>query len=175
MSRGLRLIPILLLVMLVIGLAWRLVKPPSPAVPSQMVERPVPQFELPPAVPTKQGLKSADLATGSPKLVNIFASWCVPCAGEAPVLNELKARGVKIDAIAVRDTPDAITAFLAQYGDPYEAIGSDAQSNVQIDLGSSGVPETFVVDGHGVIRRQYIGPLSAANIPEVLHQLAEVK
>lgn len=175
MSRGLRLIPILLLAWLLIGLAWRLVKPPSPAVPSQMVERQVPSFNLPPAVPTKPGLKSADLATGGPKLVNIFGSWCVPCAGEAPVLNELKARGVKIDAIAVRDTPDAITAFLSQYGDPYEAIGSDAQSNVQIDLGSSGVPETFLVDGRGVIRRQYIGPLSRSNVPDVLQQLAALK
>ena len=175
MSRGLRLIPILLLAVLVVGLAWRLVRPPSPAVPSQMVERPVPQFALPPALPTKPGLKSADLANGHPKLVNIFASWCVPCAGEAPVLQELKSRGVTIDAIAVRDTPDAITAFLAQYGDPYEAIGSDPRSNVQIDLGSSGVPETFVVDGHGVIRRQYIGPLSVSNVPDVLQQLADVK
>ena len=175
MSRGLRLIPILLLAWLLIGLAWRLVKPPSPAVPSQMVERQVPSFNLPPAVPTKRGLKSADLATGGPKLVNIFGSWCVPCAGEAPVLNELKARGVKIDAIAVRDTPDAITAFLSEYGDPYEAIGSDAQSNVQIDLGSSGVPETFLVDGRGVIRRQYIGPMSHSNVPDVLQQLAALK
>jgi cytochrome c biogenesis protein CcmG/thiol:disulfide interchange protein DsbE len=87
----------------------------------------------------------------------------------------LKARGVTIDAIAVRDTPDAITAFLSQYGDPYAAIGNDAQSNVQIDLGSSGVPETFVVDGHGVIRRQYIGPLSSSNVPGVLRELAELK
>jgi cytochrome c biogenesis protein CcmG, thiol:disulfide interchange protein DsbE len=175
MSRGLRLIPILLLVWLVVGLAWRLVKPPSPAVPSQMVERTVPPFDLPAALPTKPGVKSADLSTGDARLVNIFASWCVPCAGEAPVLNELKARGVRIDAIAVRDTPDAITAFLSHYGDPYEAIGSDPRSNVQIDLGSSGVPETFLVDGRGVIRRQYIGPLSRANIPGVLQQLSELK
>ena len=175
MSRGLRLVPILLLVSLVIGLAWRLVKPPSPAVPSQMVERQVPPFDLPPALPTKPGLKSADLAAGSPRLVNIFASWCVPCASEAPVLNELKSHGVRIDAVAIRDTPDAITAFLSEYGDPYEAIGSDARSNVQIDLGSSGVPETFVIDGHGVIRRQYIGPLSRSNVPGVLQQLAELK
>jgi cytochrome c biogenesis protein CcmG/thiol:disulfide interchange protein DsbE len=175
MSRGIRLIPILLLVWLVIGLAWRLVRPPSPAVPSQMVERQVPPFNLPPALPSKPGLKSTDLAKGGPKLVNIFGSWCVPCAGEAPVLNELKARGVTIDAIAVRDTPDAITAFLSQYGDPYAAIGNDAQSNVQIDLGSSGVPETFIVDGHGVIRRQYIGPLSSSNVPGVLRELAELK
>jgi cytochrome c biogenesis protein CcmG/thiol:disulfide interchange protein DsbE len=140
-----------------------------------MIERQVPQFDLPAALPTKPGLKSSDLAGGGPKLVNIFASWCVPCAGEAPVLNELKARGARIDAIAVRDTPGAITAFLSQYGDPYEAIGSDARSNVQIDLGSSGVPETFVVDGRGLIRAQYIGPLTSANVPGVLKQLEALK
>ena len=175
MSRGLRLIPILLLVWVVGGLAWRLVKPPSPAVPSQLVERAVPNFDLASAVPTKPGLKSADLAGGGPRLVNIFGSWCVPCAAEAPVLNDLKRRGVMIDAIAIRDTPDAITAFLSRYGDPYERIGTDPRSNVQIDLGSSGVPETFVIDGRGVIRRQYIGPLSRSNIPVLMQQLAEIR
>jgi len=175
MSRGLRLVPILLLVVLVVGLAWRLVKPPTPAIPSQMVERQVPTFDLPPAVPTKAGLTSTDLTSGGPKLVNIFGSWCLPCIDEAPVLNELKARGVKIDAIAVRDTPDGVTAFLSRYGDPYERIGSDSQSSVQISLGSSGVPESFLVDGHGVIRRQYIGPLSRSNIPGVLQELAALR
>jgi len=175
MSRGLRAIPILLLVWLVVGLGWRLMRPPTAAVPSQMVERQVPQFSLPQAVPTKPGLTSADLTGGGPRLVNIFASWCIPCAGEAPVLNDLKSRGVSIDAIAVRDTPAAITGFLSHYGDAYERIGSDSQSNVQISLGSSGVPETFVVDGHGVIRRQYIGPLTSSNIPGVLQELRELR
>jgi cytochrome c biogenesis protein CcmG/thiol:disulfide interchange protein DsbE len=175
MSRGLRLIPILLLLVILSGLVWRLVKPPNPAVPSQMVERTVPQFELAAALPAKPGLKSADLATGEPRLLNIFASWCVPCLGEAPVLAELKRRGVKIDAIAVRDTPIAVTGFLANHGDPYERLGIDPQSDVQISLGSSGVPETFVVDGHGVIRRQYIGALTAANIPGVLQELKEAR
>jgi len=175
MSRGLRLIPIVLLVWLVIGLAWRLVKPADTAIPSQMVERPVPRFQLPAAIDGKPGLASADLATGQPRLLNIFASWCVPCVGEAPVLRELQRRGVAIDAIAVRDTPEALTAFLARYGDPYERIGADRQSTVQIALGSAGVPETFVVDGKGVIRRQYIGPLNASNIASVLRELEQVR
>jgi cytochrome c biogenesis protein CcmG/thiol:disulfide interchange protein DsbE len=175
MSRGLRLIPIILLAWLVAGLAWRLIKPADPAVPSQLVHRELPAFDLPAALPSKPGLKSTDLASGRPRLVNIFASWCVPCAGEAPVLAELKRRGVAIDAIAVRDTPDAITTFLARNGDPYQRIGSDRQSEVQIALGSSGVPETFVVDARGIIRHQYVGPLTAANIPGVLQQLAEAR
>jgi cytochrome c biogenesis protein CcmG/thiol:disulfide interchange protein DsbE len=175
MSRGLRLIPIVLLLWLVIGLAWRLVKPGDTAIPSQMVERTVPQFQLLAAVGDRPGLSSADLATGEPRLLNIFASWCVPCIGEAPVLRELQRRGARIDAIAVRDTPEALNAFLARNGDPYERIGADRQSAVQIALGSSGVPETFVIDGKGVIRRQYIGPLKASNIAGVLHELEQVR
>ena len=175
MSRGLRLIPIILLLWLVAGFAWRLVKPADPAVHSQMVERSLPPFNLAAAVPSKAGLNSSTLASGKPRLLNIFASWCVPCVGEAPVLEQLRRRGVEIDAIAVRDTPGAITAFLNQHGDPYARIGSDSQSQAQIALGSSGVPETFVVDGKGVIRRQYIGPLTPANVPGVLKQLDELR
>jgi len=175
MSRGLRLIPIILLLWLVAGLAWRLVKPGDPAIPSQMVERQVPHFQLPPAVGGKPGLATGDLATGQPRLLNVFASWCVPCIGEAPVLRELQSRGVKIDAIAVRDTPDALGAFFSRHGNPYERIGSDRQSEAQIALGSAGVPETFVIDGKGVIRRQYIGPLSRANIPGVLRELEQLR
>jgi cytochrome c biogenesis protein CcmG/thiol:disulfide interchange protein DsbE len=175
MSRGWRVIPLILLLFLVSGLAWRLIKPADPAIPSQLVERPVPQFELAAAVPGKAGLKSADLVGGEPRLLNIFASWCVPCIGEAPVLSELRRRGVKIDAIAVRDSPEAIQAFLRDHGDPYASIGADPRSNAQMALGSSGVPETFVVDGRGVIRHQYIGPLTWANVPGVLQQLKDVR
>jgi cytochrome c biogenesis protein CcmG/thiol:disulfide interchange protein DsbE len=175
MSRGLRLIPIILLLFILSGLVWKLIKPADTAVPSQMVERQVPQFDLPPAIVTRPGLKTADLATGQPQLLNIFASWCVPCASEGKVLQRLQRRGVKIDAIAVRDTPDALGAFLARNGNPYERIGADPQSAVQIALGSSGVPETFVVDGKGVLRRQYIGPLTDANIAGVLQELEQAR
>ena len=175
MSRGLRLIPILLLVFIVVSLAWRLIKPADTAVPSQLVERPLPQFTLAAAVPGKPGVASADFGRGEPRLLNIFASWCVPCIGEAPILGELRGKGVKIEAMAVRDTPAATAAFLAANGDPYERIGLDPQSDVQISLGSSGVPETFVIDGHGVIRRQYIGPLTAANVPGIVDELRSLR
>jgi cytochrome c biogenesis protein CcmG/thiol:disulfide interchange protein DsbE len=86
MSRGLRLIPIILLLWLVFAFAWRLVKPADPAIRSQMVERTVPTLDLPAAIPGKPGLRSADLVDGRPMMLNLFASWCVPCVGEAPVL-----------------------------------------------------------------------------------------
>ena len=175
MSRASRIIPLLLLLVVVVGMAWRLVRSADTAVPSQLVNRPVPAFSLDAALPSKPGLSSNELATGEPRLLNIFASWCVPCIGEVAVLGELRKKGVKIDAIAVRDRSEAIAAFLARNGDPYERIGSDPQSNVQISLGSSGVPETFVVDGKGVIRHQYIGPLTAANIPGVIEQMKALR
>ena len=168
MSRGLRLIPIILLLWLVAGFAWRLIKPSDPAIRSQMVERTIPAFDLAPAIPTKPGLKSADLADGKPRLLNVFASWCVPCVSEAAVLSDLRRRGVAIDAIAVRDTPEAIAAFLRRHGDPYERLGSDPRSNTQISLGSSGVPETFVVDGKGIIRHQHIGDVRPEDVAEIV-------
>lgn len=175
MSRGLRLIPIIVLLWLVVGLAWRLVRPADTAIPSQMVERAVPSFALAPGVDGKPGLAATDLATGQPRLLNVFASWCVPCVTEVKVLGELKRRGVRIDGIAVRDTPEALAAFLARNGDPYERIGTDPQSQTQIAFGSSGVPETFAIDGKGVIRRQYIGALKPSNIPGVLRELEQLR
>ena len=175
MSRGLRLIPIVLLLWLVAGLAWRLVKPGDTAVPSQMVERTVPQFALAPGVGGKPGFAAADLATGQPRLLNVFASWCVPCVTEVRVLGELKRRGVRIDGIAVRDTPEALTAFLARNGDPYERIGADPQSETQIAFGSSGVPETFVIEGKGVIRYQQIGAIDAADVPMILSRFEQAR
>lgn len=175
MSRRLALIPIVLLVWIIGGFAWRLIKPADPAVHSQMIERQLPVFELAPAIAGKPGLNSTEFATGKPRLLNLFGSWCVPCIGEASVLAELQRRGVEIDSIAIRDTPEAVGMFLQRYGDPYQRIGLDPQSVTQIGLGSSGVPETFLIDGKGVIRRQYIGALTAANVPEIIDQMAALK
>ena len=77
--------------------------------------------------------------------------------------------------IAVRDRPEELADFLARNGDPYDRIGSDAQSRLQIALGSSGVPESFVVDGKGIIRYQHVGPIGAADVPTILTKLAEAR
>jgi cytochrome c biogenesis protein CcmG/thiol:disulfide interchange protein DsbE len=127
----------------------------------------VPSFELRPAAPGKPALSSKDLGTGQPRLLNIFASWCVPCIGEAPVLDQLKKQGVQIDGIAIRDRPDELTQFLARNGDPFDRIGSDPESKTQLAFGSSGVPETFVVDGRGVIRLQHIGAIEPDEVPAI--------
>lgn len=175
MSAPLRLLPVVLLLLLVAAFVWRLASPADPTVRSQLVGQQVPQFELPPALPGKPGLSSADLATGEPRLVNIFASWCIPCRVEAPVLDELHRRGVLIDAIAIRDRPEDVAAFLRQHGDPFQRIGSDDNSRVQLALGSSGVPESFVVDGRGVIRYQHVGPIAPADVTTILAEMEKAR
>ncbi|NUT01562.1 MAG: redoxin family protein [Sphingomonas sp.] len=155
--------------------AWRLVQPNDPTIPSQLVNREVPAFELEPALPDIPGLNASDLATGTPRLLNLFASWCVPCIGEAPVLEELKRRGVEIDGIAIRDTGAGVAAFLNRHGNPYRRIGNDPNSNAQLLLGSAGVPETFIVDGKGVIRRQFVGPIGPGDVPKILAELEKVQ
>lgn len=175
MSRAIRFAPLALLLLLLAGLVWRLATPVDPTVRSKLEGQPVPAFELPAAIPSKPGLRSSDLATGQPRLVNIFASWCVPCITEVKVLQELERRGVRIDGIAVRDRPEDIAAFLARYGDPYQRIGADEQSEIQIALGSSGVPESFIVDGRGIIRYQHIGPVEEADVPTILSELEKAR
>ena len=168
MSRAVRFAPLALLLVLVAGLVWRLSTPADTSVRSRLEGQPVPAFDLAAPLPAKPAFSSRDLASGKPRLVNIFASWCVPCVTEVRVLKALQQRGVAIDGIAIRDRPEDIAAFLARHGDPYARIGSDDQSAVQIALGSSGVPESFVVDGRGIIRHQHIGDLRPENVATVL-------
>ncbi len=152
---------------------YGLMRPASHDIPSAMIGKPLPEFNLPAAQPDRPGLKRADLATGKPRLLNIFASWCIPCAAEAAQLSELARQGVEIDGIAIRDHPEDLAGFLSRYGNPYARIGADDVSSVQLALGSSGVPETFVIDGQGTIRYQHIGDIRPDQIPLILQKLAE--
>ena len=176
MSRRLLLaLPLLLLLAFLATVAWRLNQPSDTTIRSKLAGRALPAFVLPPIVPGKPGLASSDLATGQPRLINIFASWCVPCIAEAPILSRLEREGVAIDAIAVRDRSKDVAAFLARNGDPYQRIGNDPESRVQIALGSSGVPESFIVDGRGIIRAQHIGPIEAKDLPAIRRALEQAR
>ena len=175
MSRSLRFLPVAVVLILIAAFVWRLANPPDSTVPSRMVGRPVPTFQLAAAAPSALGFTSAELATGKPRLLNLFASWCVPCIAEAPVLDELKRRGVQIDGIAIRDRPEDVATFLERNGNPFQRIGSDPTSRVQIALGTAGVPESFVVDGRGVIRHQHIGPIEPADIPTILAEMEKAR
>ena len=140
---------------------------------SQMVGKSLPDFSLAAAVPGQPGASAADFRDGKPRLLNIFASWCVPCVAEVPVLLRLKGMGVEVVGIAVHDTSPALTEFLARNGNPYSRIGSDDQSRIQLALGSSGVPETFVIDGQGRIVKQHIGVVGEDDIPGLLALLGQ--
>ena len=145
-----------------------LMRPKDNVVESKMVGKPIPEFTLPAAVEQRPALSSIDLATGEPQMLNIFASWCVPCIAEAPQLLALEQAGVKINGIASRDTPQDIANFLNRWGNPYTRIGTDVRSIVQLELGSSGVPETFIIDGKGVIVHQHVGDIRKEDVPELL-------
>lgn len=158
------------------GLAiYGLVVPKDDIVYSAMVGRKLPEFSLPPATVGVEGLSSRDLADGKPRLLNIFASWCIPCKAEAPYLEALKKSGAEIDAIAIRDKPEDVAAFLSEFGNPFRRIGSDSEMAVQLKLGSSGVPETYVIGGDGTILYQHIGDIRAEHVPMLLQKLQEAR
>jgi cytochrome c biogenesis protein CcmG/thiol:disulfide interchange protein DsbE len=171
MKRMLLWLPFGAFALLFAVVASGLIAPADRTVKSAMVGKPLPNFTLPAIIPTKPGLANTSFSQGKPRLLNVFASWCVPCIAEAPQLMRLKAMGVPIDAIAIRDTGPAIQGFLRRNGDPYNRIGDDKVSAVQLSLGSSGVPETFVIDGQGRIVKQHIGDIRAEDVPEILEAL----
>ena len=143
-------------------------------VESTMIGQPLPDFALAPAFVGLPGAAKADF-TGKPKLLNIWASWCTPCIAEAPQLEALQAKGVEIIGVAIRDRPEDVANFLGRYGNPYARIGSDPISEVQLGIGSSGVPETFVIDAKGVIRYQHIGDIRPEHVAVLLDQLEKAR
>jgi cytochrome c biogenesis protein CcmG/thiol:disulfide interchange protein DsbE len=168
MRRAILWVPLAVFVLLVGLVIWGLRRPDDTTIPSQMIGKPMPDFVLQPAVASHPGLSLADLRSGGPHLVNVFASWCVPCRAEAAQLAALKQQRVQIVGIAVRDKSEDVARFLDEVGDPFDRIGSDPRSQVQFDLGSSGVPETFLVDGRGVVRLQHIGDIRTEDLPAIL-------
>ncbi|MFA5988477.1 MAG: redoxin family protein [Sphingomonas sp.] len=172
MKRLLIWLPLALFAGLFAVVAAGLVHPADRTVRSALVGQSLPDFALPPMVPGKPGLASADVRGGSARVVNVFASWCVPCAAEAPQLARLKALGVPVDAIATRDTATGIAGFLKRYGDPFDRIGDDRDGRVQLALGSSGVPESYVVDGNGKILLQHVGEIRAEDVAEIVRAAA---
>ena len=153
--------------------AYQLTQPKDEFVHSAMIGETIPAFDLPPAVPDRPGLSSVHLADGQAKLLNVFASWCVPCAAEAPNLARLEAAGANIVAVAIRDRPEDVARFLEAYGNPFSRIGKDDISAVQLSIGSSGVPETFVIDGAGIIRYQHLGDIRDSDVSVLLAELRE--
>ena len=166
-------IPLMLFALFLGVAAYQLTQPKDEFIPSTMIGKQLPAFDLRAATETQPGLSAAYSRDGKPRLLNIWASWCLPCIAEAPHLERLKQSGAEITGIAIRDRPEDVAAFLARHGNPYSRIGADDLSEVQLAIGSSGVPETFVIDGKGTIVHQHIGDVRASDVPILLQKLAE--
>ena len=152
----------------------RLYSGDSSLLPSALIGRPVPHFDLPPLAGIETpGLSDGDLRRGRVTLVNVFASWCVPCHAEHQILMDiagdpqLQAR-VGLVGLAYKDAPENTRRFLGQGGNPYARIGVDASGRTAIDFGVYGVPETYVIKGDGTIAYRFVGPLSEESLREVL-------
>jgi cytochrome c biogenesis protein CcmG/thiol:disulfide interchange protein DsbE len=157
--RWLYLLPAALFAVLAVAFAAGLGREPS-LVPSALIDQPAPTFDLPPVPGRELGLSSADLA-GEVSLVNVFASWCVACREEHPLLIRLKEEGVvPVHGLNYKDVPEDAAAWLDELGDPYTRTGVDRDGRVGIDWGVYGVPETFVVDAEGRIRYKQVGPIT---------------
>lgn len=160
--RGRRLLylaPAAAFVALAVMFGWGLNRDPR-EIPSTMIGKTVPQFSLPPVKGRSLGLSDADLR-GEVSLVNVFASWCVACREEHPLLLKLKADGVMpVHGLDYKDPPDDAARWLNTFGDPYTRTGADRNGRVGIDWGVYGVPETFVVGKDGRIAYKHIGPLT---------------
>ncbi len=164
MKRLIFILPIIAFAGLAAFLGYGLTQDPK-ELPSQLIDRPLPEFALPGIADEPgggPGLASASFR-GEPRLLNIWASWCAACPQEHPVLTRIADEGFPVYGIAWKDKPADSRAFLARYGDPYAGMGSDFSGRTAIDLGVTGAPETFIVDKKGRVRFKQIGPIS----PEV--------
>jgi len=169
-------VPLVLFAALAALFVIRLYSGDASLLPSALIGRQVPAFALPPVegLPDKPGFSDADLRQGKVTLVNVFASWCVPCHQEHGLIARLSAdpdlarAGVRLFGLAYKDEPENITRFLAEAGDPFARIGADSNGRSAIDWGVYGVPETFVVKGDGTIAYRYVGPISEESYRNVI-------
>ncbi|SMF11826.1 cytochrome c biogenesis protein CcmG, thiol:disulfide interchange protein DsbE [Tistlia consotensis] len=136
-------------------------------IPSMLIGKEAPAFELGP-IPgaDRPGLATADLKGHGVTLVNIFASWCIPCRAEHGVLSKLAGDGVRLVGIDYKDKPADVLKYLGELGNPYERLGADTAGRAGIDWGISGVPETFVVDDKGRVVYRHVGPIAPNQVDD---------
>ena len=170
----LMVLPLLAFIGLALLFWFRLGSGDPSRIPSALIGRPAPQTTL----PQLEGLQNngaqvpgLDPAAfkGKVSLVNVWASWCVPCHDEAPLLTELaKDRRLQLVGINYKDTPDNARRFLGRYGNPFGLVGTDANGRASIEWGVYGVPETFIVGREGTIVYKLVGPITPDNLRAVL-------
>lgn len=165
MRRLLLIVPVALFIGLVAVLAWLMLgaedgERDAATVPSALIGKPAPVFDLPPVnADIPGGFSTADLK-GRPAIVNVFASWCVPCLAEHPLITRLAEDGHVIFGLNHKDAAADAAQWLARNGNPYTAVGADTDGRASIEWGVTGVPETFIIDADGVVRFKYTGPLT---------------
>jgi len=168
------LLPLIVFLALAGLFLYRLGSGDPSLLPSALIGRPVPQTELPPLAGVERdgkavpGLNSATFM-GSVTLVNVWASWCIPCHDEVPFLATLgQDKRIQLVSINYKDTPDNARRFLNRYGNPFAATGRDESGRASIDWGVYGVPETYLVGRDGRIAYKLVGPITADNMQRVL-------
>lgn len=167
MRRTLAALPILIALVFGAFFLWGLNPDRDPnAIPSVLISQPAPTFDLPPVEGVGVPGLSRENLIGNPEpvVVNVFASWCVPCRAEHAVLTRMVERdGIRLFGINYKDKPEDARAWLENLGNPYELIGSDLNGRAGIEWGISGVPETFIVAGDGTVLYRYVGPIVGAD------------
>jgi cytochrome c biogenesis protein CcmG/thiol:disulfide interchange protein DsbE len=160
-KRALYILPALGFVVVAAFLFHSLREPAPDVLSSVMIGKPAPHLVLPALDPNTRGFGPRELASGHVTVVNVFASWCVPCRTEAPVLARLAASGdIALFGLVQKDAPAKVRAFLGEVGNPFQRIALDADGRASIEWGVYGVPETFVIDGRGIIRARVVGALT---------------
>jgi len=169
MRRIVYLLPFLAFAVLAAIFYAKLEGAPPEQLPSAMIGKKVPAIALAALDRDTQGFTPADLANGHVSVVNVWASWCAPCRLEAPRLAELARRkDIVLYGFVYKDKPGTARDFLREFGNPFTRLGLDANGATAIEWGVYGVPETYVIDGHGIIRERYAGPLTAAAMRQVI-------
>jgi len=155
MKRAILLLPLLIFLGVAVFLYRGLFLNPA-ELPSALIDKPFPAFSLPSVVDAQKLISEADLK-GKPALVNVWATWCVSCKAEHPVLNQLAEQGVVIHGINYKDDNAAAQKWLSEFHNPYQLDIRDEQGTLGLDLGVYGAPETFLIDKHGIIRHKFVG------------------
>lgn len=147
----------------------------APFATSPKVGGAMPAFALPSAITTRPGLDHKQFRDGKPRLLNIFASWCLPCQAEAPHLRRIAKAGFIVEGIAVRDSGAGVARFVNRHGNPFTHIGLDAKGEIQKKLGTSGIPESFVIAGDGTILHHHVGDIRDKDVADLLLRLRKAR
>lgn len=173
MGRWIYILPVAVAALLVAVFLWALNPERDPSlVPSPLIDKPVPAFRVP-SLGGGGDLTEAAFA-GRVTVFNVFASWCIPCRAEHPLLMEVARAGkAQVIGLNYKDKPEDAKAWLEELGNPYASIGADRDGRAGIEWGVYGVPESFVIDSAGRIRYKHVGPIMAHHFRETINPLIE--